>query len=178
MKIIATNTLSLSEINGLKYLFDKEYLEDFGPWTLADPYGYSSLENHVLALDRECIVGYAGSQKRLISVGNENVVIAGIGGVLVDKNYRGVGIASKIMEVLINYNKTSLGADFSYLGCRDEVLPFYLSCGFQQLKRLETRINSEGQLVTEVCSNILVADGLKKVDEFPQGEIKLNGRAW
>lgn len=132
----------------------------------------------MLALDGECIVGHVDSQKRLISVGKENILIVGIGGVLVDKNYRGSGIASTIKKLLINYNKSSLGVDFSYLGCRDEVLSFYLSCGFKQLKWLETRTNSEGQLVNEVCSNSLISDGFKKVAEIPEGDINLNGRAW
>lgn len=177
MKIIVTTKLSTNERNGLQSLFDKEYLKDYGPWTFDNPYGYSSLENHVLALDGECIIGYAGSQKRIITVGDKDITIAGVGGVLVDEKYRGSGIASNIMKVLIDYNKSSLGVDFTYLGCRDEVLPFYLSCGFHQLKRLETRINREGELVSEVCSNILIADGLKKA-EFPEGDINLNGRAW
>ncbi len=105
MKIIVTTKLSTNERNGLQSLFDKEYLKDYGPWTFDNPYGYSSLENHVLALDGECIIGYAGSQTRIITVGNKDITIAGVGGVLVDEKYCSSGIASNIMKVLIDYKK-------------------------------------------------------------------------
>lgn len=177
--IVASQDLTDYQLAGLKQLFDREYLEDYGPWNVECPYGYAPQDIHILAYVEEKLVGHMGSQLRFIKVGDQECLVAGIGGVLIAPEFRGLGLATSMMQKLTNHNRDDLQASFSYLGCRLEVVPFYEACGFHRIEREECWIDRvTGAVRSEFSSTIMIASGRDDWTVFPDGKINLLGRTW
>ncbi|RAX43670.1 hypothetical protein DQ354_19495 [Arthrobacter sp. AQ5-06] len=90
--------LSMMELDALEKLFDSEYLSDYGRWNPDAPYGYSPADFHVMAFQGSVLAAHVGFQRRVISVGTDDVVVAGTGGVLVDQRFRGTGLGGRAMR--------------------------------------------------------------------------------
>ncbi|HFI0790256.1 TPA: GNAT family N-acetyltransferase [Streptococcus suis] len=174
----STEDLLAKQVQAIKDLFDREYRDGYGEWNLKQPYGYAPQDYHLLAYQGEDLVGHMGSQVRTISVGAEESLIAGIGGVLIAPEFRGKGLGRAMMTRLLEENTQTLAVDFSYLGCREEVVPYYEACGFYRMERLERSINRLTNMSQEELSIVMIASGQKNWRNFPSGRIDLHGRPW
>lgn len=175
----STEDLIAKQAQSIKELFDREYRDDYGEWNLKQPYGYASQDYHLLAYLGEDLVGHMGSQVRTISVGAEECLIAGIGGVLIAPEFRGKGLGRDMMTRLLEENTQTLVVDFSYLGCREEVVPYYEACGFSRITRVETHADRlTGKEQHQISATIMIASAKKGKKDFPEGDIDLKGRAW
>lgn len=81
--VVRDGELSRADLAGLQSLFDHEYLADYGTWSPESPYGYAGHDVHVIVRNGGTVVGHVGWARRVIGVGDREVVIAGVGGVLV-----------------------------------------------------------------------------------------------
>lgn len=61
--------LTARDLEGLRALFDAEYLADFGAWDPELPYGYAPHDVHIVARVGSEVVGHVGWQRRVIGVG-------------------------------------------------------------------------------------------------------------
>ena len=174
----STEDLIAKQVQSIKDLFDREYRDDYGEWNLKQPYGYAPQDYHLLAYLGEDLVGHMGSQVRTISVGAAECLVAGIGGVLIAPEFRGKGLGRDMMTRLLEENTQTLAVDFSYLGCREEVVPFYEACGFHRFDRLERSVNRLTNQLQEDLSLIMIATGQKDWQNFPSGPIDLRGKPW
>lgn len=168
-------------LRGLGGLFDAEYRGEFGPWDPEAPYGYSPAELHVIAIaPHGGIAGHAGAQRRRIGVGSQEATIAGTGGVLVDPSFRGTGLGQRMMASLQEAGRGIAPADFGYLGCREEVVPFYLSCGYTRIHATERHLSrtDPGAVVEGADGPVLVCAGTRGVETWPAGAIDLRGTPW
>ncbi|HFR3770424.1 TPA: GNAT family N-acetyltransferase [Streptococcus suis] len=175
----STEHLTGQQVQTIKELFDREYRDDYGEWNLKQPYGYAPQDYHLLAYLGEDLVGHMGSQVRTISVGAEECLVAGIGGVLIAPEFRGKGLGRDMMTRLLEENTQTLVVDFSYLGCREEVVPYYEACGFYRINRMEILIDRlTGKEQQQISATIMIASAKKGKKDFPEGDIDLKGRAW
>lgn len=130
--------LTAEQLAGLRALFDAEYFRDSGAWNPAAPYGYSPAELHTIAVTGDgTIVGHVGTQRRHIHVGGRPVTVAGTGGVLVSPSRRGTGLGQRLVAAAQRAGRTSAPAEYGYLGCREDIVPFYLSCGYVRVHATE-----------------------------------------
>jgi aminoglycoside 2'-N-acetyltransferase I len=164
----------------LRRLFDAEYLAEHGPWDPDLPYGYAPAGHHVLGLRDGTVVGHVGLQRRTIGVGRSDVVVAGVGGVLVAAGCRGSGVGRALLDEAAEVARDRVGADVGYLGCREEVVPFYRSCGWS---RIVVREHSASRLdgrpvVQEAGPPILLQAACRPIAEWPPGDVDLRGRPW
>lgn len=177
--IIADDQLTNQLENQLQQLFDAEYQSDYGKWTRKNPYGYASFDLRVLAIKRNRIVGHAGCQKRQILVSGVPITIAGTGGILVDKAYRNQGIARQLLHHLQKASTHQLDTSFGYLGCREEVVPFYEACGYVRIDAEEHSLNRlTRQPEVTKGTPIMICPGLRPASMFPNGIIDLQGVPW
>jgi aminoglycoside 2'-N-acetyltransferase I len=116
--------LTTEELDALEKLFDSEYRSEFGVWNPDAPYGYSPADTHVLPFRGQTLAAHVGFQRRSISVGTHDVIVAGTGGVLVDERSRGTGLGVRAMRLAQEVMRDETGVDFGFLGCRREVVPF------------------------------------------------------
>jgi aminoglycoside 2'-N-acetyltransferase I len=69
--------------------------------------------------------------------------------------------------------------DFGYLGCREDVVPFYASCGWHRISAAERSVGRTGLPVEDAPGQPLM---LLPIDsalaEWPAGVINLRGCAW
>ena len=175
---IAHVTLRPEHLGGLRRLFDAEYLASHGTWDPDLPYGYAGHDVHVLALrDREAH-GHAGWARRAIQAGEVTVTVAGTGGVLVSPDARGVGLGRRIMDRVADSMRGTPDVEFGYLGCREEVAPFYESCGWQRISAAEQYIARDGRPTTQPPGPPLMVLPLRPGVSWPDGPIDLRGRCW
>lgn len=67
---------------------------------------------------------------RTITVGETSFEIAGIGAVAVHPDFQGRQLGKVMFSYLRQWLLKNSSADFGFLGCRKEVVPFYTSAGF------------------------------------------------
>lgn len=171
--------LNAKDIARLRRLFDAEYLRDFGPWDPDLPYGYAAHDVHVLARRGNVIVGHVGWGRRTISVGGDDVVVAGVGGVLVSASGRGQGLGARLLDSAVTSMKAAGAIEFGYLGCREEVVPFYAARGWTRISTAERSIDRDGQSVVNAPGPPLFIIAVDQpLAMWPGGDVDLRGRAW
>lgn len=113
--------------------FDSEYLKEFGEWDPQQPYGYASHDVHVMVRLEGRVVGHVGWARRDIAVGTETVAIAGVGGVLISADTRGMRHGGELMGWAEQSMRGRRHLAFGYLGCREQAVPFYASCNLHRI---------------------------------------------
>ena len=172
--------LADEQLTQLGRLFDAEYGTEDGPWNPDAPYGYAPADLHVVAVRDGETVGHVGTQRRMISVGDHEVLVAGTGGVLVSPSHRGQGLGARLLAATQDAARSIAPADYGYLGCREAMVPFYESCGYKRIE-VNERFRARGgssQTVEETGAPVMVCSGTRTVGTWPQGSIDLRGRCW
>lgn len=145
-RAVLHSDLSRRELECLRDLFDGEYFREHGPWDPDAPYGYAPADVHVVVSSDGRLLGHVGFQLRSIAVGVCDVAVAGTGGVLVRKESRGIGLGAALMR-RAQASMRSFGvpgkpkAEFGYLGCRPEVVPFYQATGWRRIDVVECHVS-------------------------------------
>jgi len=179
INVIAHAELTASDFVGLRRLFDAVYLDDFGEWDPDMPYGYAPHAVHVIAQINSEIVGHVGWSRRRVSVGDGEVEIAGVGGVLISDAVRRERVGSRLMASAAQLMKTARGIAFGYLGCREEVVSFYTSCGWTRISAAERSIDRSGRPSQDPPGQpLLILPVEVEVAAWPGGSVDLRGRAW
>ncbi len=71
------------------------------------------------------------------------------------------------------------GIEFGYLGCRQEVVAFYESCGWRRISAAERSIDRAGQPTIQPEGPPILTLALGPGPRmWPTGTIDLRGRAW
>lgn len=201
VRVVRHEDLEARDRAGLQRVFDGEYRDAFGPWTPERPYGYAGHDVHVIAWAGDDAVGHVGWGRRVIRVARRPVVIAGVGGVLVAPAGRGSGLGQRLMDAAvesmrqsparapdgcggpgaIEFDTTDLGRiEFGYLGCREEVAPFYASCGWTRLvvrERFVDRLTGEARVQGPGPPIFIRGVGLP-VEAWPDDDVDLCGPPW
>lgn len=92
---------------------------------------------------------------------------------------RGAGVGSEVLSALQEAVRGYAPADFGFLGCREEVVPFYESCGHARIHSLVLDV-SPRDAITLVRSHgpTVICAGTRSVDDWPEGAIDLRGLPW
>lgn len=169
--------LTSDDLDGLRALFDAEYLREFGGWNPEQPYGYAPHDVHVIAF-LDDVVGHVGWARRTIRVGERDVTIAGVGGVLVSDGARALRLGQRLMHRAVASMKDAGGIEFGYLGCREAVAPFYQACGWTRVAAVERSLDREGRPTRDPAGQPLLVIPLGSSQQWPGGDVDLRGRAW
>lgn len=172
--------LSGDDVTILRGFFDREYFDEFGPWNPDAPYGYSPAEVHTLICDGSALIAHVGFQVRVIDVGGNDVTVAGTGGVLVDESCREIGLGHEVMQRAQQAMRDIGGVEFGYLGCREQVVPFYESTGWRRVLAIEHHASrlDERSVVTSTDGPILIYPVRRQTTEWLTGDIDLRGTPW
>lgn len=172
--------LTCAQISALRDLFDREYRSSHGEWDPDRPYGYSPADVHVIATDAGRVVGHVGFQVRCIGIGRQNVLIAGVGGVLVHPGHRSSGLGRQLMRAAHESMLSETDALFGYLGCREEVVPFYERAGWSRVEVVERCLSRTDQTTVEISTNTptLARPVHAELEDWPEGDVDLRGTPW
>lgn len=180
IEIAEHGELSPEELTGLRDLFDGEYRASHGDWAADRPYGYSPADVHVIATESGHVVGHVGFQPRSIGVGAQDVMVAGVGGVLVHPGNRTAGLGRELMRAARARMIEDPGLLFGYLGCREEVVPFYIRASWSRIDVVEHCTSRADQTTVETSAGapILVLPVHARLEDWPPGDIDLRGTPW
>ena len=67
---------------------------------------------------------------------------------------------------------------FGYLGCREQVVPFYESCGETRISARERSAGCEGEPAVQEPGPPILVLPVAPLEMWPTGDIDLRGRAW
>jgi aminoglycoside 2'-N-acetyltransferase I len=177
--VISHDRLTVQDVARLRALFDAEYHAHFGAWDPDQPYGYAPHDVHIIARRGASVVGHVGWERRVIGVGTADVTVAGVGGVLISPRARGDRVGARLMVRATESMAAAGDVRFGYLGCREEVVPFYESCGWHRIAAVERSIGRTGASVEQpVGPPILTLPLDEHGPAWPSGTIDLRGRAW
>ncbi len=178
MLVVDHEHLSDTRLDALRSLFDSEYLASHGAWDPDRPYGYSPAGVHVMLVRDSRVLAHVGFQRRLIAVGDRDVCVAGTGGVLVHREWRSAGVGRRVMS---RAQEAMIGDDrieFGYLGCREEVVPFYESTGWSRVHAAERHVSMHDRRESSMSLDgpimVFAASGAA----WPGGDIDLRGTPW
>ncbi|MGW8484398.1 GNAT family N-acetyltransferase [Microbacterium sp. NPDC055903] len=176
--IVRHEVLTANERSALRALFDAEYASGYGPWDPELPYGYAPHDVHVIASVDGAVIGHVGWARREIEVGSGILTIGGVGGVLVAEHARGNGLARELMAQAVRAMRADRGIEFGYLGCREEVAPFYAACGWRRIAAVERSISRDGDVALQAAGAPIMVRSVEGERSWPVGDIDLRGRAW
>lgn len=190
-RVVEHAALTPADLAALRALFDCEYRSVHGEWDPDQPYGYAPASTHAIVFDAAgSAVAHVGFQRREITVGRAQVLVAGTGGVLVDDRLRGQGLGELAMSLAQGAMRATPDLEFGYLGCREDVVPFYERTGWHRIHVAErstcdlnppvTRVRTETGVaaVVDTGSPVLISPIRHGVDSWPPGEVDLRGRPW
>lgn len=177
-EIVEHPSLSATQLAALGDLFDAEYAMTHGPWNPDRPYGYSPADVHVMVSVGPTMIAHVGFQRRSIGVGAQDVMVAGTGGVLAHPRRRGSGLGRRMMARAQQAMCDDPLVEFGYLGCRQEVVPFYESSGWRRIDALEQHVSMTDPTETvESASGPILIYGAGG-SQWPRGDIDLRGTPW
>lgn len=123
------------------------------------------------------VVDHVGWARAEIAVGTEVVAIAGVGGVLISADARGVRLGGELMGWAEQSMRDHDQPAFDYLGCREQVVPFYASCGWRRIYAREKSIGRDGESVVDELGPSILILPIAPLESWPKGAVDLRGRA-
>ena len=177
--VVAHTALTADDIGGLRRLFDAEYPQGFGDWDPDLPYGYASHDVHVIARRGGKAVGHVGWARRVIRVGDREIVIAGVGGVLVSDRARGERRGDRLMHPCggVNGGDGRHRVRLSRVSGRSGLV--LAACGWTRISAAERSISRAEQPVSDPPGQPLLVLPIEyRLVSWPAGEVDLRGRAW
>lgn len=115
---------------------EKQQLFKWGP----DVFGAAALnlqwrpkDWHFLVYANAQLVSHVGIVKHLVTVGEQQVTVGGIGGVVTVPAAQGRGYASMALQKATKFMREELLVDFGLLFCLARMIPFYQRFGWQEL---------------------------------------------
>ena len=119
------------------------------------------------------LVSRVGILKRVVSVGDDVVVVGGISGVTTLAGYRRRGYATALMTSAQKFLKDELPASFGLLICNENLRPFYERLGWKQVPGPTSYAQPAG---SEKCKGITMVFECGR--PWPAGPIDLCGYPW
>lgn len=68
--------------------------------------------------------------------------------------------------------------EFGYLGCRQQVVPFYEPCGWKRIRAREGSVGRDSEPVVQEPAPPILILPVAPLEIWPDGDIDLRGRAW
>ncbi|WP_166971092.1 GNAT family N-acetyltransferase [Brevibacterium atlanticum] len=178
IEVLVHQELTEAVLDGFRQPFDSEYLKEFGEWDPQQPYGYASHDVHLMARIEGRIVGHVGWARREIAVGTETLAIAGVGGVFFSADARWKGRGRELMGWAVQWMRDRGRVACDYLGCREQVVPFYESSGRKKILARVRSIGRDSEPVVDEPGPPIVILPIAPLELWPEGDIDLSGRAW
>ena len=151
-------------------LLDAMYQREFG-W---DRLVYAAPEWYLMGNVGDSPVGRVGMLQRTITVGETSLPVGGITGVVTEPEWRGQGVASRLVRQAVRFLSDELGLQFGLLTCQRRLGPFYEKLGWGPV---------EGPTVYAQPDGPRTCPGLTMIVEcgsapWPEGPIDMRGLPW
>ncbi|KKN73740.1 hypothetical protein LCGC14_0397860 [marine sediment metagenome] len=139
----------------------------------------SDNERWVGARTGDKLIGSVRLLFRTITTPAGELVVGGLGNVCSHPDCRGQGVASACMRAAAEVIERE--ADFGFLFCGETVRDFYAKLGWQTVSNVFWMLEggSDGPRVSDTPHGYaMIHPGRQSMDDWPKGEIDLNGPDW
>ncbi len=130
----------------------------------------------ILARHAGKLVGSMRVLHRRVSTPSCDVPAAGIGNVCSSPEARGLGIGKACMRAAHRYIADS-AVDFGLLFCRDRVRNFYAKLDWQDVNN-PVLIEDDSGVHPLIDRHTMIYPGRRPANDWPTGELRLNGPRW
>lgn len=178
-RLIGENDLSAHDRHNIRRLLIAAYPQYAELWSLRDFWG-GPAEYRLLLLDLTGrLVAHLGFARRLIKVGDQTVLIAGIGAVAVLPDMQGQQLGRHLLGRLQDILKDEVPVSFGFLQCRDAVVEFYAKAGLTRVKHLVRSFDPDHRRWQTDDAAAMILPALSSVEDWPRGGlIDLMGMPW
>lgn len=125
------------------------------------------------------LLAHLGFSRRRVGVGAAEVCIAGVGAVCTSPRVQGRGLGRALLWELRRVLREECPADFAFLGCREEVAPFYERCGFSRVRQVVRYLDPDDGVWVENPGPAMVLPARAPLSAWPrEGLVDLRGLPW
>lgn len=153
-EFISEPSISDKQKASICQLLVKAYPSD-AQFFAANSYWGSLPEWRLIARQNEQQVGHLALGQRQIIVAGQEISIVGIGAVATDPSLQGQGLGKQMFARLFDWLGQNNLADFAFLECRAEVVPFYQKAGFLHSYQQCRRLDPDDKKWTQQLTNVL-----------------------
>jgi GNAT superfamily N-acetyltransferase len=153
-------------LSRLDEMFEKEFGQD--------KCAYSDPDWFVMGFVGDVLVSRIGILRRVVTVGDDVVVVGGVSGVTTQPEHRHRGYATMLMKSAQKFMREELPADFGLLICNAMHRAFYERLGWKNVPGPTVYAQPGG---TETCKGLTMTLELGRA-AWPAGAIDLCGFPW
>ncbi len=125
------------------------------------------------------MVAHLDFERRVIGVGDRDVMVIGVGEVATHPEWQGRGVGRRLMTAFEAILRTQMPVPFGFLNCREEVVGFYISVGWHRVRQSTREIDPDTKEWGEYSGPAMVLPALEPIEAWPQeGLIDLRGLPW
>lgn len=179
IRLVAEMELSAGDHTAVSTLLVATFPEHAETFHAASWYG--GRPDHRLWLEDSdgTLVAHLDFERRLISVGDEDILVAGVGEVATHPDHQGKGLGRLLMAALRRLLTTQVPADFGYLGCREDVVGFYKRVGWHRIHQKTRETDPRSRQWTISYGPTLILPATAPLSAWPsEGMIDLRGMWW
>ena len=179
LRFVAEAELSAGDHAGISALLTAAFPEHAYAFRAASWYG--ARPDHRLWLEDSdgAPVAHLDFERRLIGVGDREVLVAGVGEVATHPQWQGRGLGRRLMAELLRVLTAETPVGFGYLGCREEVVGFYERVGWHRIYQKIREIDPGSGKWTVSEGPTLILPATAPLSAWPyEGTIDLRGMWW
>lgn len=135
---------------------------------------YAIPEWYMLGYLRGMPITQIGILQRTITINQDPLLIAGVGFLITEPEYRGRGFATVVMKEAVSFVRDKLALPFSLLTCKPRLESFYSRMGWRIVNEPNIFVQPTGNRSCGGLIMVYECGGLP----WPKGEIDLRGLPW
>jgi GNAT superfamily N-acetyltransferase len=135
---------------------------------------YAIPQWYVLGFLQDKPVTQVGVLQRTITVNQKPLLIAGVGFLITEPEYRGQGFAAVIIEEAMAFVRNKLGLPFGLLTCKPRLETLYSSMGWRTVTAPNTFAQPTGN---RSCGGLIMVKE-RGGKTWPEGKIDFGGLPW
>ncbi len=129
---------------------------------------------HFLVYESDQLVSHVGIVKHTVTIGEQQITVGGIGGVVTVPAAQGKGYASMALQEATKFMREELMVEFGMLFCLARMIPFYQRFDWQEV--LEPVLIDQPS--DKIFSPLVVMVLPCRSQEWPAGTVKLESLPW
>ncbi|HVT04414.1 MAG TPA: GNAT family N-acetyltransferase [Thermoanaerobaculia bacterium] len=148
-----------------------------------DPFGTAALHLewrpklwHLIHRQDGLAVAKVSVLRHTIVVGDRELEVGGLGGVVTRPEYQRRGYARQLLERASNFMRGELGLDHALLFCLDRMRPFYEELGWKPIRAPVSFLNKNQEIDIPTGLNAMSIDFGEA--RWPEGTIQLRSLPW
>lgn len=177
-KLIREDQLTIDENNRIKNLLVSAYPQYADIFSSASYWGARPQYRLLIETQDGELVSHLDFESRAIQVGKHEILIAGVGEVATHPQFQNRGLGRMLMSELHSNLQAKTTVAFAYLQCRTAVLGFYTRVGWYEVTNQVQYIDPDTNQLTIGDSHSLILPVLETLDQWPDGNIDLQGMPW